>query len=308
MSKFIVVKRNTMIFIAIVILLFIFSSFIFINFITKSTVTTLGSEDNQDNMLIDLNGDGKNYELYIDKSKDIYCVKVKFASKEVSLIPNGKQYTLGSQNNNDKIYIKTQDLTRDDIPEVIISTFINKEPVNHIFKYSEGNFLNIISTDQNIVGILNSKNTKSPTLISLSSSKGDESVNSYILKGNNFKDISFSKTKTPGLSTSQQFIDAIEKPYEVLETPDIFSSDISSDELSLLWNLDKETYVYSFENGFFRDIDWDSNGDSRAIEWNLRFNCSKKIGSSEKDSQINIYIKIEKSQYGDFKISSLKKY
>lgn len=305
MSKFIVVKKNILIFIAAIIILFIISSLILIKFIDSKSVATVCNDDST--IIADFNGDGIDDKLTIDKSKDSYCVRVNIDSKEFILTPNDNKYKLGSKNNGDTITVTVADISRDLTPEIIISTYINKETNNHVFKYLDSTFKNIISTSENIIGIINSHNSKTPMLVSLSSSIGDDSSRSFIIKDYKIKDISFDKLKTPGLSIIQQLIDSIEKPYEVLEMPDIFSNNISSDELALLWNLEKETYTYSFENGFFKDIDWDSYGNPTILEWNLNFNVTSKLRDINNTTHLNIYIKIEKSPYGDFKISSIKK-
>ena len=306
MSKFIVIKKNTIIFIISIILIFILCSLILFKFINLKSQSTLNELD-EGSISIDLNGDGKKDIIYLDTSKNQYSVKINCNSKEYILTPANNKDNFGSMNNKDKIEINVYDLSRDSIPEIIISTYIDNKCTNYIFKYIDSNFKNILSTNENLIGIINSKNTKTPFLISISSSKGDEQSRSFIFKNDSIKDISFGKVKTPGFSTCQQIIDAIEKPYEVLEMPDIFSSNISSDELALLWNLEKETYIYSFENGFFKDVNWDSSGESTTLEWTLNFNVAKKIGDSTNISPLKLYIKIEKSPYGDFKISSIKK-
>lgn len=306
MAKFIVIKRNTLIFIVLIIILFVFSSFMLLKFINKSDTTTISNKISSP-LEVDLTGDGKNDQIIIDESKGDYIVKVLTNSKEYILTPNNNSHSLGSKTSNDKIYINTMDLSRDSIPEIIVQTYSNSKPTNYIFKFIDSTFKNILTTEENLIGILNSNNTKTPNLVSILSSKSDEYSRSFIIKQDTIKDVSFGKIKLPGYATSQKLIDAIEKPYEVLEMPDIFAGNISSEEIALLWNLEKDTYIYSFENGFFKDVNWDNSGDAISIEWTLHFNVAKKIGESTSIAPLDIYIKLDKTPYGDYKICSMKK-
>ena len=72
----------------------------------------------------------------------------------------------------------------------------------------------------------------------------------YILNSNTLKDISFSSPKIPSLNSIQLLIDCVEADYELDDAPDIFTSTIESDQLGLLWNLDKSNYRYSFQKAY----------------------------------------------------------
>ena len=70
----------------------------------------------------------------------------------------------------------------------------------------------------------------------------------------------------PSLDSVIKFINLVEYNYVVDELPDIFTSGINSNELSLLWNLDKDNYSYAFQNAFFYDYKWDANVDPTKME------------------------------------------
>jgi hypothetical protein len=137
------------------------------------------------------------------------------------------------------------------------------------------------------------------------SSKGDTETEGYVFIGNALKDISYSSPKITSLSAIQKFIDLIELPYEISDAPDLFSPSIPSTELSLLWNLDKETQNYSFQNGYFYDTSWDDKGQPTSLIWTLSFN--KYDTSNSKNTEFIIYITVQINQFGEYKISSITK-
>ena len=92
-----------------------------------------------------------------------------------------------------------------------------------------------------------------------------------------------------------EFIDLIEKNYEVENLPNIFLDSIDSSNLSILFNLDKEHNTYSFQNGFFYDDSFDEN----------RLSFEKFNTSSSSKKELIIYVTISKDCENNFKISSI---
>lgn len=310
MAKFIVIKKRSIILSLIFTLICstVLLSLLFFN--NKNTVSVESFSNiltEGDTITCDFNGDGEIETLEISSENGNYIVRIKGKNKNYVLKTEYGSNFLGNALSNWSIKVALLDLSRDGIPEIIIQTNINSSPINHIFTWRKNNYVNIYTSTDNLLGILDSSNSKTPKILSLSSSKGDNSTNSYIINGDKIKNISFSKTIVPGLAPLQSFIDIIETPYEIDDTPDIFSSSIDSTELSLLWNLDKEICNYSFQSGYFTDTKWDSSGELTSLAWTLSFeNTNKKQHDSDKKELI-LYLAIKKDEYNKFKICSIKK-
>ena len=81
-----------------------------------------------------------------------------------------------------------------------------------------------------------------------------------------------------------------------------FKKEFSQNDLSLLWNLDKENNTYSFQNGFFYDEISNDKGSTISYKWNLNF--EKYSSYDDSKSQITIYLLTEPTDDNSYKISS----
>lgn len=309
MSKFIVIKKKNIFLSLLVSLMFIIFSFSFYYLCKdkKNIQSTISNISTNEEILLDFNGDGEKETLEVKKEKNTYVVKVKSSSKDYILHPDDDSKILGEYNSSWPLNVTALDLSRDGIPEIIIRTFKYNKSINYIFTWDKNNFSNVYTSSNNILGILDSNNSRTPKILSASSSGGDSSTNSYIFNGKILKDTTFSKTNIPNLNLIQSFIDLIEATYELSDPPDIFSSSIDSNELKLLWNLNKDTYNYAFQNGYFYDSNWDDNGNLTKINWSLSFEEVKKSASSNDTKELLLYLTIENNSYNELKISTIKK-
>lgn len=309
MSRFIVIKKKTILLFLLLILTtsFLVFSFYYIN--TKKNIikSTFSQQTLSEDISLDFTGDGEKDTLEVTTEKNTYIVKIKSASTEYILQPNDNSKFLGEYTPNAPLRITTLDLSRDGIPEIIIRTFKDTKPINYIFTWKNNNFTNIYTSSNNILGILDSKNSRSPKILSALSSEGNSSTESYIFNGKSFKDITFSNTTIPSLNLIQSFIDFVESPYELSDAPDIFTSTIDSNELGILWTLDKDVHSYSFQNAYFYDTNWDYSNNINTINWCLSFEKVNKLDSSIEKKELLIFLVIEKDSYNNFKISSIRK-
>lgn len=308
MSKFIIIKKNKVLSYIIALLIsFVFLSSYYFFATQDNAIETIVPITSKNNISFDLNGDGENDKLDISKESNSYILKVESRNKFYPLVSNDGSTLLGDSIGKWPVKLNVVDLSRNNIPEIIVQLSKENIPINYIFIWDGSKFINVFSSNDNIIGILNSSNNKTPELLSLSSSKGDDSIRSFIFLGNKLKDITFSKLKLPGLSVIQEFIDLIEAPYELSEPPNIFTSNIDSTELSILWGLDKAETRYSFQNGYFTDFKWDSNGNTTGITWTLSFEANKNSIDSTPAKELLLNLIIEDNGYGSLKISSIKK-
>ncbi|MDS0525042.1 hypothetical protein NNC19_05060 [Clostridium sp. SHJSY1] len=253
---------------------------------------------------VDLNGDGK---------KDSLTVLTKNGTSDIEIVSNTKTFYLSNLCDDNilssdsswwplSIYIGN--LSRNTYPQIIVQGTKNNKPINYVFTWKNDSFINILTTDKNIFGIINSKGTKTPQCYSLNSFNSTSTFSSFMIIDNSLLDTTQDTKVPPSIDNIQSFIDIIQKDYEIDTVPNIFKDGMSEKELSLLWNLDKEHNVYSFENGFFFDENIDTEGNITSIKWRLNFEKYIKEKSDSYKSQIHIYLTCEKVYDGTFKISS----
>ena len=110
----------------------------------------------------------------------------------------------------------------------------------------------------------------------------------------------------PSLDSVTQFIDLIQIPYVLDDIPDIFTSSIDKENLSLLWNLDKDNYSYSFQNAFFYDYKWTESGEPSSIRWRLSFEKSNLKGEANDKTEFILLLDLEKDN-SSYKINAIQK-
>ena len=306
MFNFITVKKNT--FIAFIIIIFIICVSIttIINTYSKNT-ETLSNKSLENNKEYDFDSDGENDQLTIISTNSTYSIKIKNSIGEILLKSNEFDYSLLDITSSCNINISYIDLNRNKIPELIISGFKNNKPTFYIFQWKDNTFQEVLFSQNNILGILDYNNSRTPKIYITNSTTGDKGTNGYILNANSIKDITFSNPTIPSLGNIQTLINLIEADYELDDAPDIFTAYIPSEELGILWNLDKSTYRYSFQKGYFYDISWDDSGRATSIYWILSFEKVNFIDSNSSPKELTMYVKAELEESDEYKISSIIK-
>ncbi|MPQ43973.1 FG-GAP repeat domain-containing protein [Clostridium tarantellae] len=294
----IIVTKKTLIIFSTLLLL-IGSGFLYLakinfnSYYTDESIPIMAKPQGEQAIKKDLNGDGKEDVLYITAKEEKYYVEALINKKTYFFNEKKTLKTLGNYYSHWPMTINIIDINRDRIPEIIIQSSQENTPIQHIFTWNNNEFLDIYCSTNNILGILDSSNNKTPKLLSASLESSQSNIQQYLMKEKNLKNISYEKNSLPGLNSVIQFIDLIEYPYELSETPNIFAPNINSDELAILWQLDKENFTYTFQDCFFRDDSWDSSNTLSSCTWTLNF--KKALKNSDKDfSQISFKICLNK--------------
>lgn len=252
----------------------------------------------------DLNGDGNEDFIYIDLvNKNNYSLTVDINENNYELIPNKSINSLGIFSPEWPITLNILDLDRNNIPEIIVQSSEKNNPIQHLFKWTGSDFQDIFYSTNNILGIIDSNNGKTPKILSFSLNDSKENIQKYMLLNKKVKNISYDSVESPGFQSIISFIDIISLNYEIDDLPNIFTSYISSQDLSQLWRLDKDLYYYNFQDAFFRDISWDNKGNISTCSWSLNFYKISKENTENK-SQINFTVQLEKIK-DTFLISSI---
>lgn len=251
---------------------------------------------------LDLNADGYDEKINIVTKND---------TDDIEIIANNHTYYLSSLCNNNilsthssfwplNIYI--QKLSRNLYPDIIVQGNVNNKPINYIFTWKDNNFVKVTDIYKNILGLININTTKTSECCALNSFSGLSSFSSFMVINESPLDITKDSTSKIDIEKIQQFINLVENQYELNELPDIFTEEISKDELSLLWTLDKENNTYSFQNGFFYDESINTEKKITSYKWNLNFEKYSTYDNSK--SQITIFLLTELYDDDTYKISS----
>ncbi|AQS10885.1 hypothetical protein CLOBY_30340 [Clostridium saccharobutylicum] len=305
--KILILKKKIIInIIVITCLLFLFLVVFYLTSSKFTSIQTIYPLNFSKDIQYDLTGDGVKDTIETIDGQNQIDFNIKSLDKDYYLSKQINDKILFTINNHWSPKVFIHDISRDSIPEIIIQGSKNNKSVNYIFSWDKKKFSLISSTNKNILGILDCKNTKTPQCYSISSSEGISSLNSFMLINDNILDTTSENPTVPSLDSVTSFINLIEIPYNLDETPDIFTTSINSDELSLLWNLDKDNFSYTFQNAFFYDYEWNNSGEPTAIKWRLSFEKNKLKGSINDKSEFVILVDVVKSN-SSYKISSIQK-
>lgn len=275
-----------------------------ITFKNTSNNTVISDDILEQTVKTDLNGDGKEDSIYIKlENEQKYHVSAVINDKNYDLIPNKKINSLGTFSPNWPMTLNLLDLDRNNIPEIMIQSSEDNNSIQHLFKWTGEDFEDIFYSTNNILGIIDSNNGKTPKIISFSLTDSKENMQKYMLLNKKLKNISYDSIEPTGLYPISNFIDIVSLNYEISELPNIFTGYISSEDLSQIWRLEKELYYYTFQDAFFRDISWNDKGEITICSWSLNFDKISKENNNIK-SQINFTIQLEKVD-NTFLISSI---
>lgn len=254
----------------------------------------------------DFNGDGLSDEIRLEQSNSKISTIIDCGVNKYILKDRSNSADLFDINSSFKIKINKVDFNRDNIPEILISGFKNNLPIIYIYKWDKNDFINIYTSNNNILGVLDSCNSRSPILLSTQSSIGDGNTTAYMLsEPSSLRDITFSNMKIPALSPIQKIIDIIELTYELDQTPGIFTNSIKSESLGLLWTLDKLKYRYSFQSGYFTDTNFDKDGNPTQLQWQLSFEKASSSNGTAETNELILIITTTQTTTNEFKISDI---
>ena len=305
--KMIIVKKKRLVNIIFSIGLF-FSILTLIHFFSNKfkSIETISPINSSHNNQFDLTGDSTKDTLQILNSQDKIDFLVNCSHDNFYLSNQIDDKILFTSNNHLEPKVFINDISRDNIPEILIQGSKNNKSISYVFHWNKKKFDLIFSSSNNILGILDCKNSRTPKCYSISSSEGLTSLNSFMLINDTPLDTSKDILSLPSLDSAIHFIDLIQIPYVVDDIPDIFTSSIDKENLSLLWNLDKDNYSYSFQNAFFYDYKWTDSGEPSSIRWRLSFEKNKLKGEENDKTELILLLDLEKDA-SSYKINVIQK-
>ncbi|OFI06101.1 hypothetical protein CLOACE_12440 [Clostridium acetireducens DSM 10703] len=307
--KSIFIKKNQ-IYLIIAFFIVVISFIIFKKFnISTATLNIIS-----DNKIIktDFTGDGIEDVLYIKTCKNKYHLQVNSKNKSLYIEPNINIGTLGQYCSYWPMKITLLDIDRNTIPEIFIQSSYNNKALQHIFFWNGTKFQELFFSSNNILGFVDSKNNKTPKVISGSINSNYIVFSNYIFN-NKFENFYHKHTNSymgkDSIFSLIKYIESLQNNKNNIPS-NIFYPGLTIKNFYALEKLIEEENVYNFQDALFRDTKWNKDGSPIEIKWILNFKVTpKKIESNNKikNMYLNVLLKPHKDSYNNtyFKITSI---
>lgn len=257
----------------------------------------------QDEFAADLTGDGINEIIKIITSKGKGDVQITTLENTILLSSLSSSNYLSDVSDSYSMNVVISNISRDNKSEIIVQGYKNKEPINYLFSFEKNKFTLKTSSNNDVLGIIDSNMNRTPMLQSFNHRDIKDSFENYMLLNNDLTNISNNSFLDLGYINAVKFIDLILIDYEVSELPNIFTEDIDKDTLSILWQLDKDSFEYNFKDAFFYDNIIDNDGNLNEINMILKFEKIQR--STSKKIPFIIILDISNINNESFKISNI---
>lgn len=274
-----ILKNKTFYFLIACILAFVF--FIFIKCNNKNDyIPTMSKPKYSDCIKKDLNGDGNDDLLYIVSKENKYYLEALINDKTYFFNEKRPLNTLGFYYDYAPISINFTDLSRDKLPEIIVQSLDQDSSIQHIFTFVDNEFKDIFCSTNNILGVMNSNNNKTPRYLSCSSTNIIDTLQKNMLIYDTPKNISYENIDVTFLSHTLSFLNDLTE--EKFVNYDFISNDYHKKASKHLNMLIDSSSNYKLLDIFFIDIAWDSNSNPICYSFKVRY----KRTNSENESSL----------------------
>jgi len=262
-------------------------------------------------MQADLTGDGTKDILYIKTEKDKYYIQINSGDKSYYLEPAKKINTVGTYYIQWPMRLTLMDISRNNVPEIFTQASDKNKPIQHVFLWNDEKFNDIFCSTNNILGFVDSKNNKTPKVLSGNIKDGKINFTSYILIKNSLKSFDYNYTDNyMGKNTVLGFINLMSSfPLAELNiSKELFAPDLNGNDISLLNDLSNRKVYFNFQDAVFKDHNWDKNGNASEILWTLNFKGTNSTDLKEtKNYTLELILKLfpTTDKVSTFKISSI---
>lgn len=298
------------VFLLILAILCFFKLFFIKGDLNAKNVFNLSKEDSI--IYEDLNNDNKKDTILIKKSNSNLLAQINLNNNETYSLDYDKNLqTLGEYCEYWPVRVSTLDISRDNSKEIFIQSSFHNKAVQHIFSWNGYGYDDIFCSNNNIIGFMDSSNSKTPKIISGNFQDNDISLKGYLYNKGSLKEFNSNLIDFfPGKDTINNFICLIESlPDPYLSIPNYFYSQISGTDLESIFRLANNSNYYKFQDGYFTDLAWDNSGNVTCENWILNF---RTISTSDSKKVGNITINLMLNKYNDddfpFKITSINIY
>ena len=286
---------------------------IFVSFLSydKSSISTFSVASESKMMQADLTSDGTKDILYIKTETDKYYIQVNSEDKSYYLEPSKKVNSVGTYYTEWPMRLTLMDVSRDSSPEIFTQASTKDKAIQHAFFWDGEKFDDIFCSTNNILGFTDSKNNKTPKILSGNFKDGKMNLTSYIFIKNSIKSFDYNYVDNyMGKETIVGFINLISSfPLAELNiSKDLFAPNLNGNYISLLTDLSSRKVYYTFQDAIFKDYNWDKDGNATEILWTLNFKGANMKNLKElKNYTIELILKSmpKDSKVSTFKISSI---
>lgn len=255
----------------------------------------------------DLTGDGKEDILYINTENDKYYLQINSNNNSFYLLPDRKVSSMGYYYPFYPMKVNILDITRDKVPEIFIQSMEKGSSIQHIFSWTGTEFKDVFCSNNSLMGILDSKNNRTPKFVSGSLTTNSLNLSYYMQLGGKIERIQVNDV-LPGKSEVISMINYIQSlpGGEDSKPTEIFYPGILGKDLSLIGKMAAEKKIYKFTDGFFIDSKFNKNGEPTEYKWILNFKATL-IGSGKNSDSISIVLKLKRTPDTEptFKIVSI---
>lgn len=269
----IVFLKKKYVYYVLAIIIFTVTLTFFLLFKTDS-ISTFNIVNEAKMMQADLTGDGTKDILYIKTEADKYYIQINSGDKSYYLEPSKKINTVGSYYLQWPMRLTLMDISRNNVPEIFTQASVKNKAVQHAFLWDGEKYEDIFSSSNNILGFVDSKNNKTPKMLSGNILDGKLNFISYIFIQDSLRSFNYNYVDNyMGKNTVLGFINLMSTfPVSELNIPkDIFASDLNGNDISLLSDLSDRKVHLTFQDAVFKDFNWDKNGNTSDILWTLNF-------------------------------------
>jgi hypothetical protein len=259
---------------AIIVFIIIITFFLLLRKSSISTISTFNIVNEPKMMQSDLTGDGIKDILYIKTDMDKYYIQINSEDKSYYLEPSKKINTVGNYYSHWPMRLTLMDISRNKVPEIFTQASQNNKAITHAFLWNGEKFDDIFCSTNNILGFIDSKNNKTPKVLSGNINDGKLNFTSYIFIKNCLKSFDYNYADNyMGKNTILGFINLLASfPLAELNiSKELFSPGLSGNDISLLGDLSNSKMHLNFQDAIFKDSNWDKDGNASEILWTLNF-------------------------------------
>lgn len=250
----------------------------------KSSITTFNPIDESKLKKVDLTGDNKEDILYIKTEQNKYYIEVNSNGINHYLEPNKSIGSVGYYYPYNPLRLTLINLSKDGIPELVTQAYQKDSSIQHIFRWRNGKFEDLLFNNDNIIGFSDLGNTKVPKTLCGSIKDNAIELSSYVFLANKFENFKYNYSDYfMGKDSVLSFIKFIEglPNNEINKPTEIFAPNINTKDLAILGNLASQNCTFTFQNAVFKETRWDKLGNMQEVNWTLSFkgisNVNKNI-------------------------------
>lgn len=280
-------------------------------FFRNSSISTFNIVNENKMMQADLTGDGTKDILYIKTEKDKYYIQINSEDKSYYLEPSKKINSVGNYYTEWPMRLTLMDISRNNVPEIFTQASQQNKAIQHAFLWNGEKFDDIFCSTNNILGFVDSKNNKTPKVLSGNIKDGKMNFVSYIFIKNSLKSFDYNYVDNyMGKNTILGFINLMTSfPLAELNiSKELFAPDLNGNDISLLNDLSNRKTYFNFQDAVFKDYNWDKDGNANEILWTLNFKGTNISDLKEtKNYSIELILKLipKDDKMSTFKISSI---